>query len=927
MRTSEQIKAEIEEKFSFVPPFFGPAAQTPQVLENLWQQTLYAYVNNPLPTLFKEKLSAYLSRFCPVPYCLICQCCSLYALGMPAREVLELLESPPPSLTDVEEHLRQLMAQLEALKDLSQLNAVIENSLLYCSIFISVNRKQTDYFRLELRRLLGSVNYQQLVTFIAYLKTCHEWMEAHPEVPCEADKRVQDNLNALLEEEPGLANFFGNYVERVRRETETWAEQLSAIGSHQLTEEKEEELQASLKDLAGIKLALDRSCIVAITDTQGTITFVNEKFCEISKYSREELLGQNHRIINSGYHPKAFFRQMWATISSGSVWQGEIRNRAKDGTFYWVDTTIVPFLNADGKPFQYVAIRSDITERKQAESALLASEERFRATFNSAAVGIAHAAVDGKWLLVNQKLCDIVGYTHSELLEKTFQDITHLDDLDADIEYHRRILAAEIQTYSMEKRYIRFDASLVWINLTVSLVRESSGEPKYFISVVEDISERKQAEAALHQLNANLDHQVQERTAQLQQALKFEAMLKRITDKVRDSLDEYQILQTAVQELTLVLGVICCDTALYNLVDDTSSVRYAYTTSSEQERPTPSSVGQVVQMADFPEGYRQLLEGQYFQFCELTPDLVRSQVAILACPIVDDQGVLGDLWVFNQKDYAFNELEIRLVQQVVNQCAIALRQARLYQGATAQVQELEKLNSLKDDFLSTVSHELRTPIANMKMAIQMLLVSRSAEKSQRYLEILQAECARESELINDLLELQRLETASYPLLLGEAVSLQDFLPSIIEPFQVRTRQREQTLQINLTPDLPVLVSDRASVERVLAELLNNACKYTPAGGEIVVSVRHNYSTPAPFPPNEAEATIFTISNSAEIPAVELPRIFDKFYRVPNTDPWKQGGTGLGLALVQKLVSQLQGTIFVESASGWTTFTVQLPNKP
>jgi PAS domain S-box-containing protein len=181
--------------------------------------------------------------------------------------------------------------------------------------------------------------------------------------------------------------------------------------------------KAALKELADLKFALDQHAIVAMTDVQGTITYVNDKFCAISQYSKAELIGQNHRILNSGHHPKEFFQQMYHTIASGKVWHGEIKNRAKDASIYWVDTTIVPFMNADGRPSQYVAIRADITKRKLAEGHLAQVESRYRGLLEAAPDAMVVVNQGGEIVLLNVQAEKQFGYRRDELVGQQVKDI------------------------------------------------------------------------------------------------------------------------------------------------------------------------------------------------------------------------------------------------------------------------------------------------------------------------------------------------------------------------------------------------------------------------------------------------------------------------------------------------------------------------
>ncbi|MBD3562288.1 PAS domain S-box protein, partial [Planktothrix sp. FACHB-1355] len=304
------------------------------------------------------------------------------------------------------------------------------------------------------------------------------------------------------------------------KSTEGKVEYFSTI-LRDITESKATELalRNSLKQLSDIKFALDRAAIVSITDERGIINYANDNFCQISKYSKAEIIGQNHRLIKSDYHPKEFFQNLWQTISAGQEWQGEIKNKAKDGTYYWVDTTIIPLLNEHGKPSQYLSIRVDITSRKEAQAKLMETSHLQEAILDSAKYTIISTDPNGIIKTFNAAAQRLLGYSSAEMIDQLTPAVIH--DLE-EIKQRATELTAELgqpiapgfEVFVAKARlgivdeyewsYIRKDGSRFPVQLSVTALRDRNGKITGFLGIGNDITDRKEAEAQLKEISDRL---------------------------------------------------------------------------------------------------------------------------------------------------------------------------------------------------------------------------------------------------------------------------------------------------------------------------------------------------------------------------------------------------------------------------------------
>ncbi|MGB7925921.1 MAG: PAS domain S-box protein [Pyrinomonadaceae bacterium] len=437
---------------------------------------------------------------------------------------------------------------------------------------------------------------------------------------------------------------------------------------------------------------------------EGRHTYNNPTVETILGYAPEELLGKDTlRYLHEDDRPKVeeMLPQMAAEKRG---WTGLVlRWRHKDGTYRYLESHGIPIFDGGGEVVGFRGADRDITARKRAEEASLENQERFRSAFDNAPIGMALVSLDGRWLQVNHSLCEIVGYTEQELLATDFQTLTHPDDLAADLDYVRQVVEGSIRSYQMEKRYFHRDGHVVCVLLSVSLMRDASGEPRYFISQIEDITERKKAGEAL-----------------AQQA-KREALINRISSAVHRSLDPTEVFRTAVGELGSHLGV---DRCILFMQDRGAGVVQPVAEYRAAGVPSASRTYDLSKIGDLISGIRQY--GVLSFDDAATDERIRHVYnnvlravgvrSIMYVGVKVGDEIPGTFALSTTRGVRhWHESDIALARAVADQTGIAIRQAELYQKAAATSAREALINRLSlairaslslSEVLRTATHEL-----------------------------------------------------------------------------------------------------------------------------------------------------------------------------------------------------------------------------
>ena len=622
-------------------------------------------------------------------------------------------------------------------------------------------------------------------------------------------------------------------------------------------EESQRDLNAALTDLAYQKFALDQHAIVSTTNLAGDIIYANDKFCEISGYSRAELLNKNHRIINSGVQGPEFFANMWAQISAGKVWHGEICNRNKSGESYWVDATIVPLADDTGKPTMFIAIRTDITQRKRMEGSVKAAEARLRHITNTVpgAVFQWRVAPDQyHFTFVSERVREVLGFTPEELKQDASLSTNQIFEEDRTRVVTGVLDAAQRRVIWRGEYRIRVPGeSLRWIRAEIDPEADLAPDgATVFTGIWQDVTALKEADARLREVTENIPVAVFQYYVDTDGRFKITFMSKSIL---------------------AICGV--------------------------QADAIIESTGLLIERVH-PDDRRLVAAG-------LGAADARAQAQSVDFRMVHlETGAIA--WVHGEA----HPRQLSHGGWVWNGYFTDITAAKLAASELQKAKDsAEAASQAKSDFLANMSHEIRTPMNGVIGMTDLLLDTVLDAEQREYLGVVKSSADALLRVINDILDFSKIEAGK---LLIESIpfNLAQSIAETMKSVALRASEKGLELVFEMAPEVPVhVLGDPGRLRQVLVNIVGNAIKFTEKG-EILVRVARSASV------SDSEGATLHISVSDSgigIPAAKLGSVFDAFSQEDSSITRKYGGTGLGLTICSRLVAAMGGKIWVESEVG------------
>ncbi len=733
-----------------------------------------------------------------------------------------------------------------------------------------------------------------------------------------------------------------------------------------------------LQELADFKYALNQFSIIAITDAQGLITYANDNFCQMSEYSREELIGNTHRLINSSYHSKAFFKNLWTTISNGKIWQGEIYNRSKNNNYYWVKTTIIPFLDVNNRPWQYLAIREDITKRKLAEAALanqlqktkllsqitqairqsLDTQTIFQTTtkeireyLNVDRVAILRfddlSCYEGEFVAENV----LSGYTSAK--NRKVRDRCFADEYAVDYRQGKFLAIADIHAEDLSDCHLALlDPFQIKANLVIPLLQREKlwgllcihqcSRPRQWQEKEIDFVKEISIQLGIALNHAELLAQAEQKSEQLQAALtqlkiqneyqakiaNQEKTLNQIIKNIRQSLDVELIFTATTQEVRQLLK--CDRVVVYQFLPDWNG-KFVF----ESVIPGLPRFATATKQTYWNDSYLQEYQGGKFRYYQISAvhniyevehsdchleALEKFQIrAYLTVPVFINEKLWGLLAAYHHScPRLWKQEEINLFEQVSNQLGVALQQAQLLHDLKQSKENADMANKAKSVFLTNMTHELRTPLNGILGYAQILRRDRTLTPQQSNgLKIIYNSGNHLLTLINDILDLSKIEARKLDLNPLD-LHLETFLSGVVEIIRMRAIEKDILFKYQALNPLPIgVMADEKRLRQVLLNLLGNAVKFTDQG-QVTLSVSVVETEPKNSPATALPMTKtlrFEVSDTGiGMSPQQLEKIFQAFEQVGDKKRQDEG-TGLGLAISRRLVELMNGELKVKSELG------------